>query len=140
MLGRRRLRIGQDDDELVAAEAGGEIAGTQPARDQAADEADRPAADQVAAAVDQRLEAVEVEHQQRDRSATRQQLGKDAIEVARVAEAGQVVGDRGDLCLPIERGVGDRDRGVVGERSDEPELVVGEMRSVELGQPPDLPD
>ena len=115
----RGIRAGQDDHELVAPEAGGQVAGPELARDRPADEADRPAPDQVALAVHQGFEIVQVEDEQRERPPARQQLGEHAVEVPGVPEAGQVVGDRGELRLPIERGILDRDGGVVGQRLDQ---------------------
>jgi len=69
----------------------------------------------VAVPVHQRLQRVEVEHQQRHRPAAAEQLGEHAVEVPRVPETRQIVRQRRLLGLPVEGGILDRDRGVVGE-------------------------
>ena len=98
---RRRAfaaRVGQDQRELVAAEARHDVGLARAQANQPRGLDQRPAAVEVAVRVVDRLEPVEIDEQQRQRpAAARGALGFTAQhlrQVARVVELRQIVGDR----------------------------------------------
>ena len=81
---------------------------------------ERPAAEQVAVGVVDALEAVQIDEQQRQRPAAAHRalglLAQDLVQVPRVVELGQVVGDRQRLGARDAQRVGQR----VGRRLEQP--------------------
>ena len=78
------------------------------------------------------LNKVEIEHDERDRRAAGEHGGKHLVEVARVREAGEVVGERRQARVPVEGRVLDGDGGVVREGLHHVELGVREGLVVAL--------
>ena len=113
--GAFRAGVGQDQREFVAAEAGDDVGFTGAPADHGAGFDQRLAARQVPVAVVDLLEAVEVEEQQRQRAAAAHRaLGFAAqhqVQVARVVQPRQVVGDRQRLCLLERQRVVERNGG-----------------------------
>ena len=109
-----RARVGQDERELVTAEPGHDVGFTGALADDGAGLDERLAACQVAVAVVDLLEAVQVEKQHRQRpAAAHRALGFAAqhqVQVAGVGEPRQVVGHRQRLGLLQGQGVVERDR------------------------------
>src|SRR5262245_19425672 len=99
---RDRIRVRQSDHDLVPSKARGYVAGPDQAPDHATDLCDRARADEVTVAVDHRLEVVEVEDDERDRAAAGEQPHEAPVEVTRVAETRQVIGDRSQVRLTVE--------------------------------------
>ena len=118
----RRVAVGlrQDHHELVAAVARRDVGLAHGGADQEADLAQRAAAAQVAVLVVDRLEAVEVHEQQRQRAAVavdELQLALERlVEVAEVVERRHLVGDRQLARLLEQPHVLERERHRVGER------------------------
>ena len=106
-------RVGQDDREFVAAEPGHDVGFAGAAADDAGRLDQRLAARQMAVAVVDLLEAVQVEEQQRQRpAAARGALGFAAqhqVQVAGVVEPREVVGHRQRLGLLQRQRVVERD-------------------------------
>ena len=99
-----RAGLGQQDRELVAAEAAEHVGGAQVGRERAGDGAQQVVTGGVAAGVVDGLEVVEVDHDQAERAAVVAdvvaQLGLEALgEAAAVERAGQRVGARERLQL-----------------------------------------
>ena len=138
--------VEQQHRELVAAEARGHVPGPHARLDALGDGREQPVAGRVPQRVVDVLEVVEVEEQD-DRHAARRRVldrGVDLLgEQAAVGEAGQrvVVGLEPELLLEprqlrqrlLELAVLERDGRLVGERLEQPQVVVGERRP--LGQP-----
>ena len=124
------LGLGKQDDELIATVAEGVVDEAQVALDGAADFGEQAAADEVSVVVIDQLEVVEIEEDDAELVAEAERavdLGFDAvIEVARVVEAGAVVGDGEFLDLFDGAGVVDGDGGVVGHGLQEHELIFAE--------------
>ena len=97
-LGAFGARVRQDQRELVAAEPGDDVGFTGAAADDSAGLHERLAARQMAVVVVDLLEAVEVEEQHRQRTAAAHRaLGlapQHLVEVARIGQQRQIVGDR----------------------------------------------
>src|SRR3990170_5920684 len=83
-------RLGEDDGELVAAEAGGDVGGATVLAEGAPDDLQHVVAGEVAGGVVHRLEAVEVDEQQAEGAAVPATAGdlllEGLVEVARVPE------------------------------------------------------
>ena len=138
--------VEQQDRELVAAEAGGHVAGADARLDAVGDRGEQPVAGRVPEGVVDVLEVVEVEEQD-DRDPVGGRVLDRAVDLlgeqAAVGEAGQrvVVGLEPELLLEprqlrqrlLQLAVLEGDGRLVGERLEEPQVVVGEGRP--LGQP-----
>ena len=119
-LRRGAVGLRQDHHELVAAVARGDVGVAHRGADQEADLAQRAAAAQVAVGVVDRLEAVEVDEQQRQRAAVavdQLQLAVERlVEVAEVVERRDLVGDRHLARLLQQAHVLEGERHGVGQR------------------------
>ena len=122
-------QTGQQRDELVATVAEAGVFRAEHALHQAANLGEQAAADQVAVGVVDLLEVVEVDEQQAELVAAigcrdRDLFVQQGVEVARVEEAGAVVGD-GELVDQLDRArVLDGDGGVVAENAEEGDGVL----------------
>ena len=143
-LGRRRLadggadpagdrlglgvpEAGQDDRELVAPVAIGAVAVPEGAPDRLRDRPQERVAGRVPARVVERLEAVEVHHQDRQPAGVvrRDGLAELGLEGAVVAQPGQRVQVGADAHGAVRLGVLEGDRGLPGEQLRQLELVRG---------------
>ena len=97
----RARRLDEDDDELLAAVAGGDVDAAHRLLDDVRDLAQRRVAGAVTVAVVVLLEVVEVAEQDRERLLVLPRAGEllaqALVQVAVVVEAGERVGDRVDL-------------------------------------------
>ena len=125
-VGLLRRRLGQQDRELVAAEAGEHVGLAQAAAQRVGDAHDQLVAGRVAERVVDRLEVVEVEHDRRALRAVALDVGDVALELAleraAVEQAGQrvVVGHVAQLGL-VAAALGD----VLHLREEVERLAVG---------------
>jgi hypothetical protein len=117
----RLVAIGpvENDEELLAAEAGDDVAGPEPLEEDRAERAQDLVPQLVTVQLVERPEVVEVEEDHRDRwrlvagtVASGEQSLDRRVEVAAVEEAGQRVAHRRLLGGRVEAGVGDRQRGL----------------------------
>src|SRR4051812_23148505 len=114
-LGAGAVGAGEQERKLVAAEPAADLVVGELAMQPAADLGERGAAADVPMRVDEALEAVHVEEDDRERLLAGDGLLETADEVLRVAEAGQgVVLGQLDDCL-VGSCVVNRDGGEVGE-------------------------
>ncbi len=115
------VRLGGDQRELVAAVAGGEVVGPRGRAQRVADAAQHLVADQVAVLVVDLLEAVQVDQDERQRSAGRalgplDLAGEAVVHRSVVEAAGERVGAGGFGQPGADGGVRERDGGELGER------------------------
>ena len=138
------IGLRKQDDELIAAVAEGVVDEAEVVLDGAADFGEQAAADEVAAVVIDQLEVVEIEEDDAELVAEAGgavDLGFDAVvEVARVVEAGAVVGDGEFLDLFDGAGVVDGDGGVVGHGLQEHELIFAEAAGFDVDELDDAED
>ncbi len=130
----------EDDHELVAAVAIDAVVLAGRFRDRARDSAEEGVAGRVAAGVVERLEPVEVEHQDRERpaqSAGLDRLAELALERAVVAQPGQRVEIGPDPDGAVRLGVLQGDRRLRREQLGQLELVGAERRLV-VAHPADV--
>ena len=129
---------GKQRDELIAAVAEGVVDEAEAVLDGAADFSEQAAADEVAVVVVDQLEAVEIEEEDAELVAEAGgavDLGLDGVvEMARVVEAGAVVGDGEFLDLLDGAGVVDGDGGIVGQGLQEHELIVAEAGHIDVDE------
>jgi hypothetical protein len=137
--------VEQQHRELVAAEASGHVPGPHARLDALGDGGEQPVAGRMAHGVVDVLEVVEVE-EQHDRHPARRRVLDGSVDLlgeqAAVGEPGQrvVVGLEPELLLEsrelrerlLELAVLERDGGLVGERLEQPQVIVRERRP--LGQ------
>ena len=137
--GRVGVGTGEDERELVAADAEGRVGRAARGRDGAGGRAQGPVARRVAAEVVDRLEAVEIEDDDRQRERRRGSLGPVQVRVERVVElavveqpgeriaagAGVVLGDREEVV--------EDQRGVLGEGGDRAPLPLSARRDGDGG-------
>ncbi len=113
------LRLGKEDDELVAAVPVGAVGGTDRVADHGAKRAKDLVATQVAAAVVDRLQPVQVDHEHAEATiaatGTAHLLLEGHEQLSTVEEAGQRIGprllDRARHCPTLVPGVGDGHEG-----------------------------
>src|SRR5690606_17579527 len=116
-------RVGprQQDHELLAAVPGRDVAAAYPRADPPRDSAQHVVADEVAEAIVDRLEMVDVDHQARERSllaaAPRELLLEAGLEIVPVAPARQRIGQ------PALHEAGTVRRVLEGESGDDPEML-----------------
>src|SRR5580658_9469059 len=120
---------GHEDDEFVAAVAEAKIGAAAELADAPADAAKQLAADEMAMKIVDELEAVQIEEDEAQGLHVAMGLFQfafeDFVEMARVEEAGDVVGDGELLDAGNILGVLDGDCGVVDEDMQERDGVVG---------------
>ena len=127
-----RVGVRQDQPELLAADAAGVVVARSCVQSRLAEPVQHGVALQVAVAVVDALEVVEVEQQQRDRIAVAvaavELRAQVLVEVA-VVQRPVTESVRAGLEGVVGAGAVDRQRGLVGEDLGQGELVVGEVPS-----------
>src|SRR5687768_2517383 len=121
----RYLSLGLDDGELVTADPRDDVTRARLAAQQGSDMLKEPVAFLVAEAVVHELEAIGVQQEQHQSARVPNRAGRlltqSLVEMARVVQAGELVG-QGELLRALERPSGrDREDGLVRERLREPE-------------------
>ena len=143
-LGGKFAGLRKQGNELIAPVAEGVIDETEAVLDGDADFIQQAAADEVAVAVVDLLEVVEVEEEDAELVAEAGgavDLGLDGVvEVARVVKSGAVIGDGEFLDLFDGAGVVDGDGGVVGQGLQEHELIVAEAGHIDVDELDDAED
>ncbi len=132
--GRVFVDVAEERRELLAAEAGEQVARPQAGGERRADAFEDRVADGVAVGVVQRLEPVDVDHQQDARTPlllqSRHLEREHRVEPAPVVERGQAVDHRQPLVVPAGAARLGQDRMVVAHSSGQhPQQVAGERRA-----------
>ena len=141
-MGGGRVRVGQDDRELVAAIARRDVAFPQGRTDLLGSPGQQPIAKEVAKPVVDQLEVVEVDHQDRQRRAralrTEQLFAQPLVQVAMVEVPGELVAVGQVAGIFVQARVLERDGGLVGHRAGERERRLVQLHvgpADELDQP-----
>ena len=124
----------EDDEELLAAVAGDEVGGPEAAGEEPGERPQDGVAGDVAVAVVQVAEVVQVEQDRRHRPALLRLLaraegahpGERVVEEPAVVELGERVADRGFARFGVQAGVGDRQGGLRREQAPDLALLVRE--------------
>src|SRR5581483_12249068 len=127
-LGVLERRLGEDDRELVAADAAGDVGAADDRAQALRDLAEDGVAAQVADLLVDRLEVVEVEEDERETAVVAvgplHLLGERLVEVAAVVETRQRIAHRQLVELPELARVLDRPRGLSGELLEHGEILL----------------
>src|SRR6185312_6544492 len=133
------VHAGQQRDEFVTAITDAGVGGAQGALHHAADFREQAAADKVAMRVVDLLEAVEVKEEQAELvrgilAMLGQLLVEQRVEMARVEQAGAIVGD-GELVDALDgAGVLDGDGGVVAEQAQKADGILAQQIELAVEQ------
>ena len=134
--------LGQDQHELLAAEAARHVATTHGALQQTTEVAQQGVADVVTERIVELLEEVEVDHHDAERAAAAFGAAELALEglfqIATVEEAGQRIADRLIAQRLAELEIRDGEAELIGHGGGEPLLRLGPLRRVRGG--PEIKD
>ena len=132
--GRAGVGVGQQDDELVAADAADAVIGSQRTPQQLDQPFQHPIAGTMAMRVVERLEMVDVEVEQAQGLRLAQRAGRLGLEFGQQSAARQRAGQRVGVC-----GVAQRGEGGVERQVDGPTVALLELEPADaLAQAPDL--